>query len=233
MRFPSALALVFALATASAVVGQEPELPVGVPTALADRVRGEVAVRWNVPAEMVVLEVGTPRRGRPLHAQGEFTLVGSGSGGHWVLRAAAADGGEEESVRVRAGTWVKSRVAARRIDRGEALAVSDMRETLSIRWAEPHAERTQVVEGWVAQRLIREGEVLSEPAVQPPLAVRSGDDVELVWTRGGVGVRAPGRAAGSAPVGQQVFVRTTSGTRLMGVVVAPGLVNVTQGGTER
>lgn len=237
MRLPTVLLVAFAClafsTAASPLAGQEPALPLGVPVVLADRVREEVALRWAVPPEAVVLEVGVPRGQRTLDASGDFVLVGSGAGGYWVLRAIATDGDGAESVRLRAGVWESAQVAARRIDRGEVLRVSDMLETLSIRWGEPRAESPRAAEGWVAQRLIREGESLREPAVQPALAVRSGEAVELVWARGGVGIRTPGRAAGSAPVGHQVYVRTMSGKRLVGVVVAPGLVNVTLGGTER
>ena len=237
MRLSAVLLVPFAVlvfaAAVSPLVGQEPRLPTGVPVALADRVREEVALRWAVPTETVVLEVGSPRGERALNASGDFVLIGSGAGGYWVLRATATDGGDGESVRVRAGVWEIAQMAARRIGRGEVLMVSDLLETLSISWGEPRAEPPGAVEGWVAQRLIREGEALKEPAVKPPLAVRSGETVELVWARGGVGIRAAGRAAGSAPVGHRVYVRTMSGKRILGVVVAPGLVNVTLGGTER
>ena len=80
--------------------------------------------------------------------------------------------------------------------------------------------------------MVREGEALRTPAARPPLAVHTGKPVELVWRRNGVGVRAPGKAAGSGAVGAEVFVRTESGQRLRGVIVAPGVVNVTNGGNE-
>jgi len=133
------------------------------------------------------------------------------------------------SVRVRAGRMAERAVAGRQIERGEALQPEDIVLAQEIVWGAQRRPVSDVQPGWVAQRFIKPGDALSAPAVQAPLAVLSGRSVDLLWTRGSVGIRVPGTAAGSAAVGGRVSVRTQTGERLSGVVVAPGVVNVTSG----
>lgn len=211
------------------LAAQEPPAPSAVPEALVERVREEVAARWGTRPADVALEFSRPRAGADLDTV-LVALVGSGAGGHWVVRTARRDGGTE-SLRVRAGTVQTTPVAARRIERGERLTWADMEFGPTVRWGPPAPTASTPEEGWEAQRVIRPGEPLGPPAVQPPLAVRSGEAVEIVWRGDGVGVRTPGKAAGSGALGETVFVRTLSGVRLRGVVVAPGRVDVTRGGS--
>ena len=194
------------------------------------RLRELVSEQWQVAAESVALDFGSAD-GAPSDSPGlRLALLGSGSGGHWVLEATRKDG-TRELVRFRAGVRQHVPVAARPLPRGTVLDLADMRITDEVRWGEPGSEPEWARPGWEVQRLLREGEALRAPSVRAPYAVQSGRPVRILWERGRLGLQVQGKAAGSAPVGDEVFVRTESGQRLRGVVVAPGVVNVTQGGS--
>ncbi len=105
--------------------------------------------------------------------------------------------------------------AARALARGETLAVADVDG--------PGAER---LVGWTTRRVIAAGEPLRAPAVAPPVAVKAGDPVALVYQAEGLTLRLKGTAAGAAPVGGRVPVRVDTRRRFEGVVVAPGVVRL-------
>ncbi|MDH5590224.1 MAG: flagellar basal body P-ring formation chaperone FlgA, partial [Gemmatimonadota bacterium] len=153
--------------------------------------------------------------------------------GYWLVRFSEDGAAVSAGIRVRVGTRVKTPVAGRTLARGEALRSADVAWREEVQWGEPAADLQPDMSGWVAQRVVREGEPLREPALRVPDAVTSGTAVVLVWEQGPVVLRVPGRAAGSAALGGTVYVRTSEGERLMGVVIAPGIVNVTQGGPGR
>ena len=231
MRRSLAAALGLVLLALPAMVAGQGADDGEAPEGLEARIRAEVARRWEVPAADIELETGSLGPASPAAVDARVMLLGSGAGGHWVARLEHRHGANE-SVRVRAGVRTTAPVAARDLTRGTELGPGDIRFDTTVRWGEPLDDGPEATEGWVVQRLLREGEPLRTPAVQPPLAVQSGEPVALVWERAGVGLRVAGKAAGSAAVGQRVYVRTENGRRLEGVVVAPGVVNVTQGGTE-
>lgn len=191
-----------------------------------------VARRWKVSSERVVLDVGAVRSDWSPDSGAHAELLGTGARGQWVLRVYGSDG-SSESVRVRAGVRTRARVAARSLPRGHALTTDDMAEAEEVRWGHPVEEESQAEVGWVTRRVLKKGDALRPPAVAPPLAVRSGRPVSVVWRRDGVGLRVDGKAESSASLGEQVLVRTESGKRLKGVVIAPDVVNVTTGGWER
>ncbi len=194
-------------------------------------VRREIGARWRVAPERITLAWGGYRG-----AAGDLTvrpeLLGSGSAGYWVVRFPLADGKGRGSVRLRAGVRTREPVAARTLGRGDEVDAEAIAEREVVVWGAPRRHRSFVTPGWIAQRVVRKGEVLRAPAVQPPMAVVSGHPVELLWKRGGVGLRLPGRAVSSAALGEEVFVRTAAGERLRGIAVAPGIVNVTRGGGQ-
>jgi flagella basal body P-ring formation protein FlgA len=224
----SALALL--LVAAAHAPAQDADASDGPSAQVRGLVTERVAERWGVEADRLVLEFGTaPESGFPEAVALE--LLGSGGGGHWIASLTDADG-ESSSVRVRAGVEIPVLVAARALSRGQELADLDIDRVVEVRWGAPSAPDPEAEAGWVVQRMLRAGEPLRAPAVQPPLAVRSGRSVDLVWQSPGVGIRVRGRALGSAPVGGEVFVRTENGERLRGIVLAPGVVDVTRGGTD-
>ncbi len=192
--------------------------------------RDLIAARWGVAGSSLVIEWGAYSGDEP-DLEGGLALVGSGSSGYWVVRFRLKSGGPA-SVRARAGLLTPRSVASRRLQRGEILTAEDMAVSTSVVWGAPRPSSLEPSEGWIVQRIIKLGEPLRVPAVRPPMAVVSGSVVELIWSKGAVGLQLLGTAAGSAVLGDTVFVRTESGRRLRGVAVAPGIVNVTWGGIE-
>ena len=194
--------------------------------------RALVARRWAVDGADLVLDFGTATAGDVPAGALSLELLGSGGEGHWIVRA-ASDGGGQSTLHVRAGMQTRVRVAARALSRGQTLSEADMADAMEVRWGEPLPAGTEAAQGWVVKRMLRRGEPLRSPSVQPPLAVASGRPVDIVWQRSGVAIKLRGRALGSAPLGKEIYVRTESGERLRGVVRAPGVVDVTPGGTDR
>ena len=120
-------------------------------------------------------------------------------------------------------------VAARDLPRGAVLSAGD----IALRPADGEARggSSAVEEGWVVRRLVREGEVLREPAVAPPPAVRAGEPVQGVVRRGAVELRVWGVALNDAPVGGIVHLRTADGRRFTGT--ASGTASATLAIRER
>ena len=217
------------LAGATAPLVAQAESP--WPIELQHRARELVATKWGVDAERVVMAWGL-YRGEIPETEARVVLLGTGRGGHWVVRAELWNG-TSASVRLRTGRRVELPVAARTLKRGEILVERDIGIAEGVVWDAPGDDEQGVSPGWEVQRTIEEGGALRSPAVRLPLAVVSGRDLQIVWTRGTIGLSAPARAAGSGAVGDRIFVRTESGTRLSGIVVAPGVVDVTQASLER
>lgn len=239
LSVPRALALVVLLALP--VAGQEtvdasPSAEGGSvaapPQALVTPVRAEVAHRWQVEEDRIVLDFGRLTEAAVPSGTPSVELLGSGNGGHWIVRVASATG-DVVSLHVRAGVETSLPVASRALSRGQKLTGLDMDTSTEVRWGAPAPDQETAEEGWVVQRMIRRGEALKAPAVQPPLAVESGHAVDIVWKRPGIAINLRGRALGSATLGREVFVRTESGERLRGVASAPGVVDVTPGGSDR
>jgi flagella basal body P-ring formation protein FlgA len=192
-------------------------------------VRVQVAEAWSVAPDAVVLEWGPAGDTQPA-PDAPVELVGSGAGGTWVARVGIAP--DAVARRVRAGHRTVEAVAARRLERGRVLAADDIALEERVVWGPPRGDRTTALDGWVVQRVIERGDPLGRPAVRPPLAVASGSPVELRWQGGAVRLRLAGVAAGSGALGDQIYVRTESGKRMQGTIVAPGVVDVTAGGAQ-
>ena len=114
--------------------------------------------------------------------------------------------------------------AARDLPRGTVLQAED------IAFGEG-ADRDAAPLGWVTRRVVSEGEVLRPPTVAPHQVVRSGDDVQVVWSSGGLELRIAGRALNSAAVGERVKVRSDGSRRFEGVATATGVVHLDSPGT--
>jgi flagella basal body P-ring formation protein FlgA len=221
-RIDSLLTIALAAVTALSETAAAQVVP--WPSDAVDDVVALVAERLDAPADQIVLEWG-PYRGEPVHPEAPVELKGSGAGGYWIASSERVGGGSA-SVRVRAGRRFARAVAARSVARGSALTPDDITTEPRLVWGRVETDSSSAREGWVAQRPLRPGDELVTPAVRPPLAVLSGRPVEIRWYRGSVRIIVAGTASGSASVGERVTVRTASGRRLVGVVEALGIVDV-------
>lgn len=202
------------------------------PSRVADRVRGEVGRRWGVEPDAIRLEWGPVRAAWRDITVTDFRLMGSGSNGNWVVAFLDTDGARRFAVRLTAGVRVQRTVADRPLDRGDTLRAGDLRrEDRVVRGRPP--ERDSVRPGWVARRALRAGEPLRPPAVTPPAAVESGAAVKALLSHGSVELAVPGRASGSAALGETVRVRLETGRRVLGVAVADGVVRIERPGGRR
>lgn len=231
-------ALALCALVAAPVSAQAPAAPKATPivvfqpdSALAQRVRAAVAGRWAVAPGAVRLSWGRVRATQAPGADARFRLVGSGASGEWVVDILSG-ATRTVGIRVRAGVVSAERVAAHDIPRGATLAAADMAHRQLLRWGPPRGHAA-VAEGWVAQRRITAGEPLREPAVSPPLVVRAGESVTIVWHQPGIALSLAGRALGSAVKGAAVPVITASGRRLRGVATRSGVVDLAATGGSR
>jgi flagella basal body P-ring formation protein FlgA len=111
-------------------------------------------------------------------------------------------------------------VAARDLPRGHVLTEAD------VRFADVPGGGGHGGPGWVTRRVVRVGEALRRPAVEPAQAVRSGDPVTVRWAGSGVAVALAGTAAKGGAPGERVWVNVGRGWRLEGTVAGPGEVTV-------
>ena len=188
-------------------------------------VRTLVASEWGVEPEAIELEWGSYAEESPVSGT-EVELVGTGAGGYWIARLGVPPD-HVVAVRVRAGHRVRRLVAARRLARGNVISNADIATEEALEWGAPSGVEQQVREGWITQRVLAKGDPLTTPGVRAPWIVTTGRPVEVLWLTGVVGLRVPGRAVGSGALGDHVYVRTESGKRMKGVIVAPGVVDVT------
>lgn len=196
-------------------------------------VRKELALRWEILPEALVLQWKAPRGGDLPSEIAGVQLLGTGRDGHWVASFQLREGvAEAQSALLRAGVLASLPVASHSLERGTVLGQEDMTLESRLHWGSPET-LPQVAEiGWVAQRAIEGGAPLVTPTVKPPLFVVSGRPVTLVWSNGHIEVSLQGTAAGSASLGEWVLVRTDSGTRLGGLVEGPGRVRLQDHPTE-
>lgn len=223
------LLFILALAvTVDATAAQGPTVEEAPSPDLDAVVQMLVGEEWGVAPSAIVLEWSVVRD--EVVSSADVELVGTGARGSFVVRV--ADGHKTHAIRVRAGTSVSRPIAARRLPRGTVLSGSDIEFGSATSWGPPQAEDDIVAPGWVAQRTLARGDRLVTPAVRPALSVTSGSPVEIVWRRGTIALALPGTAAGNGTVGELVFVRSESGKRMRGIIVAPGVVDVTRGASS-
>lgn len=115
-------------------------------------------------------------------------------------------------------------IALRAIPRGAVLTADDFeyRDTTS----RITPDTVRIVPGWVARRTINQGEILHEPAIEPPAIVTANEPVQVEWMDHDVRLTVRGIAARSGALGERVPVRTELGKRVEGTVVAPGRVRI-------
>lgn len=117
-------------------------------------------------------------------------------------------------------------VAARDLMRGTVLSANDIKWSDTTLTDGSVPEAANVAPGWVARRVIREGEILREPGVAKPDLVRAGDAVDVIYSTPGVSIRVRGTAIGRGSKGDEVYVKLDNRRRLHGVIMGPNIVRV-------
>lgn len=115
-------------------------------------------------------------------------------------------------------------VALRTIPRGTVLTADDFeyRDTTS----RILPDTSVITPGWVTRRTITAGEILHEPAIEPPTIVTANEPVQLEWMDHNVRLTVRGIAARSGALGERVPVRTELGKRIEGTIVGPGRIRI-------
>lgn len=219
----SLVALALSLGAVSTLCAQGEQRGPG--PALEERVRQEISARWGVATTAIQLEWGRVREPFPLTDDTQAKLLGSGAGGSWIVAFEAPATGSEYRVQVRAGVVSRVPVAARRLERGVTLENSDIDYRSQVHWGPPRAA-PEVGVGWVTRRALSAGEELRAPTVDRPQIIEAGQTVRVIYRTGSIQLSVRGKAGGSAAAGEEVWVRTESGQRLMGVAEAPGLIRI-------
>ncbi|CAN5237024.1 hypothetical protein BH09GEM1_BH09GEM1_12100 [soil metagenome] len=135
------------------------------------------------------------------------------------------------------------RVAARPIKRGAVLVSADIAYAQFVSPVShplPHsvaaldsvqmplmpAAETDSLIGWTSRRVILKGETLHAPAVVAPDLVKAGQQVEVLWDRGGVRVTAKGTAMRGGRENDHIVVRLAERRTVEAAVVGAGRVRV-------
>lgn len=114
--------------------------------------------------------------------------------------------------------------ATRAIARGAVLTANDFEYRDSTSRAP--LDTNQISSGWVTRRTIAAGEVLREPAVEPPDLVSANEPVEIEWKDQNISLTMRGTATRNGALGEHVTVRTEQGKRIEATVVAAGRVRI-------
>jgi flagella basal body P-ring formation protein FlgA len=132
------------------------------------------------------------------------------------------------TARAQTSTRVNGKVpvASRDLIRGAVLVANDIKWSDTTLTDGSTPEAANVAPGWVARRVIRQGEILREPGVAKPDLVNSGDAVDVVYSTPGVAVKVRGTAVGRGSAGDEVYVRLDNRRRLRGVIAGPNTVRV-------
>jgi flagella basal body P-ring formation protein FlgA len=115
-------------------------------------------------------------------------------------------------------------IASRALARGTVITVDDIiYKDSTVRAA---GDSSRVAPGWVTRRMIAAGELLRAPAVEPPNVVLANQTVDVEWKDQNVALTLRGIVTRSAAIGDRVTVRTESGRRFEGTVIASGRVRI-------
>lgn len=221
-------AWLLALLLSSAVAAQQSADLLGLSPALQERVARAVSTQWNATGYKLRLEWGVVRQGRSISKGVVFRLVGNGTDG-WFVVLFERDGRSPLAVRLRVASVDSVPVASRPLIAGATLLDADVAYAERARWGPPVQSRAAFPSaGWRVRRAIRAGEALITPGVAPPLLVRMGQPVQLVWSRGGVRIIVEGVAVNAAMLGEEVRVRLGDRRgKARGIVTGPGMADLT------
>ena len=204
------------------VVAQQRADPALLPAALRERVALVVADLWDVRADRLRLEWGIVRQGHSLSEETVFRIVGRGTDG-WFAVLFERDGGGPLAARLRVASLDSVPVASRPLTAGATLVEGDIARAERSRWGPPAGHATwNPTPGWRVRRAIAAGESLAAPKIAPPLMVRAGESVQLIWNRGGIRVAVEGIAVNAAALGEEVRVRLADRRgKARGIVTGP------------
>jgi len=140
------------------------------------------------------------------------------------------DGELVENLSIRAPLEILAPVvvAARDLQRGAVLSKQDLeyREQDISSLRNPVLD-LELVEGKVLKRTLRSGAPLEMPQIEFPPLIARGEIVTIRAKRGALEITAQGEARQDGMLGDQIRVRNLSSKKeVLGVVVAPGLVEV-------
>ncbi len=184
------------------------------------RVTTLVARAWGIPSDQVRLQWGSHRL-QSLPSESHIQLAGRGTHGWFAVIADPASRGA--AGQVRAGVLTSTPVARTAIAVGDTLTSGTIGTETRIRWGAPDPNPATPGPGWIARRPLAPGDVVMPPAVVPPLMVRRGDPLRVVWSQEGVEVELDGRAEHQARSGDRVRVRVTGRPAMVtGIVTGPG-----------
>lgn len=120
-------------------------------------------------------------------------------------------------------------VTTRPLQRGDGIRPGDVHteERDVTRLGYGYIEQIGQLSGRTLARPVEPGSVLTPGDLASRIAVRSGDQVQLIANLGGVQVRASGVALGSGDVGARLLARNeSSGRTVTAVVKSPGVLAV-------
>lgn len=220
MKSCADLLLVGATVVAPVQAQAPPLLPAAPDSAIERQVTALVARTWGVPPDRVRLQWG-PHRLHALPAGSEVQLTGRGSHGWFAVVADPAHRGV--AGQVRAGVLTPSPVALVPLAPGDTLTPESIHLEARLRWGAPDPTPVAPGPGWIARRPMAPGDLVLPPRVAPPLLVRRGEPVRLVWARSRVEVEIEGRAEHAARSGERVRVRVAGRIGMVtGIVTGPG-----------
>jgi flagella basal body P-ring formation protein FlgA len=211
-----------------------------IPTRLDSWVQGMVARAWDVPADCVEVEwpVGAPESMAPGSAVEGWgpgawapegsALEGSGTGGRWTV--ALPEDGRVRRVPVRTSVRVLVPVAARTLSRGSVVEPSDVDWKPGVRTGPSDPGSAMGIPGSVVARPLAPGDILAPPAIRPPVAVRVGEGVMVVWNGTTVQARREGTALRTGALGDTVDVRLGPALRRRARVTGTGMVELIRPG---
>ena len=215
------------LLLSSSIAAQQQGQDGGPPQGLGDRVAREIAALWDTSAEQLRLEWGIVRQRTSLPDSAAFRLVGEGTDG-WFVVVFERDGRSPVAARLRVASVGGVPVASRRLTAGATLVDGDVVYAERSSWGPPgrHAAATPTA-GWRVRRSVSAGEELVGLKIAPPLLVRAGEMVRLVWSRGGVSVVVEGLAVNAAALGEEVRARFADRPgKARGIVTGPGTADL-------
>jgi flagella basal body P-ring formation protein FlgA len=191
---------------------------------LDQRVRSELAERWDMTPERISITWGdavTPRRTEPI----PFRLTGQGNDG-WMALVLEPETARAAAVSIRAGFSDSVMVATRSLPAGTSLAADDMKLQLRLHWGTPqHAPLA--APGMMLRHAVHENEALTGTVLSAPAVITAGQPVTVQWQRGGVTISMGGTALRAGALGTAIPVRVPGRMgRVMGTAQQGGIVTL-------